>query len=74
MPAAFLEIMRQRLEQRRADALVASHGPLSADDRRTLEEELLRTREQHEAARGRIKAITARLTGQAPRKPAARAS
>lgn len=70
IPPGWLDTMRQRLEQGRVDAIAASDGPLSAGDREALEEGLVRSREQYEAARDRIRAITARLAGQDPRKPA----
>jgi len=61
IPPDLMESVRRRLERERVDALVAADGPLSAADRKTLQEELLRAREQYRTARARIRAITGRL-------------
>ena len=49
-------------------------GPLSAAGRKALEDGPLRARVQYEAARERLRAVTARPAGQAPRRPSAGAS
>jgi hypothetical protein len=72
IPPALLESMRVHLEQNRVDAILASDEPLSADDQKALEEGLNRAREQYEAARERVRAITARLA-RPPTRPTSRA-
>jgi ferric-dicitrate binding protein FerR (iron transport regulator) len=74
IPTVLIEIVREQLEQDRVDAIAASDGPLSPGDRAALQEGLTRAQEQHEAAENRLRAINARLAGQAPRKTAGRAS
>lgn len=65
IPAGLIDIMRQRLEQDRVDAIAAADGPLSPDDRKVLEEGLLRAQEEYAVARDRLRAVNARLAGQA---------
>ena len=74
IPMVLIEIVRERLQQDRVDAIAASDGPLSPGDREALEEGLTRAQEQYEAADSRLRAINARLAGQTPRKADGRAS